>query len=214
MNDEGIAARFDGRASVEFILTGFESHHADRITWIATELGYTLSSAERYGRGHFRVSYMRDDSPSSRQRAQAAMARVQASGSWLAVTTPPWSPAQAADPSLITPLRAAQAARNVKSYNDMPAAQIPIVFVVFASGFFALTWATRGLAPVSVGFCLMGILCLLGATLGPRYRRNRHEANLRLLDSFRQQQAARFGVPPPAPPPPPPSGPPYDPTGK
>lgn len=214
MNDEGIAARFDGRASVEFILTGFESHQADHITWIATELGYALSAAERYGRGQFRVSYMRDDSPASRQRAQAAMARVQAAGSWLAVTTSPWSPAQAADPSLITPLRAALAARSVKSYNDLPAAQVPIVFVIFAAGFFALTWAVRELVPVSVGFCLMGVLCLTGAVLGPRHRRNRHEANLRLLESFRRQQAARFWVRPPAPPPHPPSGPPYDQTGK
>ncbi|MGG2458473.1 hypothetical protein ACO0M4_01335 [Streptomyces sp. RGM 3693] len=111
MNEEATAATFDGRPSVELVLTGLEAHRADHITWIATELGYALSGHEPYGRGQHRLRYTRDDSPAARQRAQVGLNRVRAAGSWGAVTSQPWPTAYALDPSLVTPLRAARAAR-------------------------------------------------------------------------------------------------------
>lgn len=207
MNDEAVAARFDGRPTVEVVFTGFGAMRTDRVTWIGAELGYALSADEPYGRGQRRLLFTRDDSPAARQRAQATLERVRAAGSWSAVTQP-WSGTvahipPATNPPLIHPERAARAQRQIKAYEGWHPAQLITLCCVLAAGFFALAWAVRETVPTAVGFCLLGILCLAGAALGPRYTRNWHQKNLRLLDHFRRQQAAQFPVPPPSPPPPP-----------
>ncbi|MCB5908200.1 hypothetical protein [Streptomyces pinistramenti] len=201
MNDETAAAEFDGRPTVRLVFTGFGSIHADRITWIGTELGYALSAEEPYGRGQRRLIFVRDDSPASRQRAQATLARVQAAGTWSAVTQP-WPGPVLFDPSLIHPERAARARRDTKAYEGWHPAQLVGLCCIAAAGLFTLAWAARETVPAVVGSCLVGILFLAGAALGPRYTRKWHQKNLQLLEDFRRQQAAQFPVPPPPPPPP------------
>lgn len=210
MKDEDeavVAARFDGRPTVEVVFTGFGAMRADRVTWIGTELGYALSADEPYGRGQRRLLFTRDDSPGARQRAQASLARVQAAGSWSAATQP-WpgavahNPSAATAPPLIHPERAARAQGQVKAYEGWRPARLISVCCVLTAGFFALAWAVRETVPAAVGSCLVGLLCLAGAVLGPRYTRRWHRENLRLLERFRRQQAARFPVQPPSPPPP------------
>ncbi|MFK8848484.1 hypothetical protein [Streptomyces sp. Ac-502] len=219
MRDEdeaAVAARFDGRPTVEVVFTGFGAMRADRITWIGAESGYALSADEPYGRGQRRLLFTRDDSPGARQRAQATLARVQAAGSWSAVAQP-WPGTASHDPSatvppLIHPERAARAQRQVKAYEGWRPARLIGVCCVLAAGFFALAWAVRETVPTAVGSCLVGLLCLAGAALGPRYTRRWHQENLQLLERFRRQQAAQFPVSPPSPPPPP-AGPHHDQTG-
>lgn len=209
MKDEAaVAARFDGRPTVDIVFTGFGVMRADRVTWIGAELGYALSADEPYGRGQRRLLFTRDDSPAARQRAQATLARVQAAGSWSAVAQPwpgavPHGPSAATDSPLIPPERAARAQRQVKAYEGWHPAQLISVCCVFAAGCFALAWAVRETVPATVGSCLVGLLCLATAALGPRYTRRWHQENLRLLECYRRQQAAQFPVPPPSPPPPP-----------
>ncbi|MFF2923228.1 hypothetical protein ACFVTP_12630 [Streptomyces celluloflavus] len=202
MNDETVAEKFDGRLTVEIVFTGFGSIRADRVTWIGTEMGYALSADEPYGRGQRRLIFVRDDSPASRQRAQATLSRVQAASTWSAVTQP-WPGPVPIDPSLIHPERAARAQRNIKAYKGWHPAQLISLCCVAAAGFFTLAWSAREAAPAAAGSCLVGILCLVGAALGPRYTRNWHQKNLQLLEDFRRQQAGQFPVPPPSPPPPP-----------
>ncbi|MGD3107875.1 hypothetical protein [Streptomyces sp. YGL11-2] len=197
---DATAACFDGRASVEFILTGLTTHRADRITWVATELGYTLGAEEPYGRGQIRLRYVRDDSPPARQRAQAALDRVRAAGSWGAVTAQPWPTAQPLSPSLMTPLRAARAARTAKACETASPGLAAAVFVLVALACFAMAGSARTAAGSAVP-SVVGLLWLAMAALTPRCTRRVHEKNLRLLEDFRRQQTARFPVPPPAPPP-------------
>ncbi|GAA2660652.1 hypothetical protein [Streptomyces lunalinharesii] len=214
MNDEVIAAGFDGRPSVEILVTGLAAHRIDRITWIATELGYTLSGEEMRGRGAIRLNFTRDDSPTARQRAQAAIARVRATGNWQAVTTANWSVSQASDPHVVTPLRAAKAARETKGSEGLQPSQVAITFAFGAVVCFSMALAAHDSTAVSMTSCIIGALFVIGAVLGPRYARNRQKRNLELLEKFRQQEAARFWVPPPPPPPPlPPASPPHDQTG-
>lgn len=207
MKDETVAAKFDGSPTVEVVLTGYGAMRADRVTWIGAELGYALSTDEPYGRGQRRLLFTRDDGSAARQRAQATLDRVRAAGLWSAVTQPWPGPGSvphipsAANPPLIHPEQAARAQRQVKAYEGWHPAQLITVCCVLAAGFFALAWAVRETVPVAVGSCILGILCLAGAALGPRYTRNWHQRNLRLLDRFRRQQAAQFPVPPPSPPP-------------
>ncbi|MEU7178970.1 MULTISPECIES: hypothetical protein [Streptomyces] len=202
MNAETAAEKFDGRPTVEIVFTGFGSIRADRVTWIGTEMGYALSADEPYGRGQRRLIFVRDDSPASRQRTQATLSRVQAASTWSAVTQPSPGPVPI-DPSLIRPERAAHAQRNIKAYKGWHPAQLSSLCCVAAAGFFTLAWSAQDTAPAAAGSCLVGILCLAGAALGPRYTRNWHQKNLQLLEDFRRQQAGRFPVPPPSPPPPP-----------
>ncbi|GCD35598.1 hypothetical protein OEIGOIKO_03344 [Streptomyces chrestomyceticus JCM 4735] len=157
MKDEAaVAARFDGRPTVEVVFTGFGAMRADRVTWIGSELGYALGADEPYGRGQRRLLFTRDDSPAARQRAQATLARVQAAGSWSAVAQPwpgavPHGLSAVTDLPLIHPERAARAQRQVKAYEGCHPAQLISVSCVFATGFFALAWAVRETAPVAVG---------------------------------------------------------------
>ncbi|WP_148312623.1 hypothetical protein [Streptomyces noursei] len=214
MNDEAIAAGFDGRPSVEIIVPGLTAHRIDHITWIATELGYALCGEEMRGRGAIRLNFIRDDSPTARQRAQAAIARVQAAENWQALATQNWSVSQASDPHLVTPLRAAKATRETKGSEGLHPSQVVITFTFGALVCFSMALAAHDSAAVSMASCVIGALFVIGAVLGPRYARNRQKRNLELLEKFRQQEAARFWVPPPPPPPPlPPASPPHDQTG-
>lgn len=207
-DESAVAAGFDGRPTVEVVFTGFGAMRADRVTWIGAELGYALSADEPYGRGQRRLLFTRDDSPGARRRAQATLARVQAAGSWSAATQPwpgavPHKPSAATAPPLIHPERAARAQRQAKAYEGWHPARLISVCCVFAVGFFTLAWAVRETVPTAVGSCLVGLLCLVGAVLGPRYTRRWHRENLQLLERFRRQQAAQLPVPPPSSPSPP-----------
>ncbi|OKH99701.1 hypothetical protein A6A06_21680 [Streptomyces sp. CB02923] len=213
MEDEGVAARFDGGSVVEVVLTGVGAMRADRVVSIGVELGYVLGADEPYGRGQRRLLFTRDDSPGARQRAQATLERVRAARSWSAVTAP-YGPS-ATGPPLIHPERAARAQRQAEAYEAWRPAWLVSLCCCVAAGFLVLAWAVRETVPAAVGFFLVGLLCLAGAALGPRFTRSRQQDNLRLLERFRRQQAARFPVPPPSPPPPrpPPAGPQHDRTG-
>ncbi|GAA3190157.1 MULTISPECIES: hypothetical protein [Streptomyces] len=208
MNDEATAARFDGRPSVEFDLGAFSAHHVGRITWLAEELGYRLSAEERPGKGQYRLRYTRDDSPLARQRAQAALARARAAGSWLAVAAAPAAPGAPATPvqpfalNLVTPLRAARAERLVAFYEETSAARTPLLLIAVATGFAVLAAAVRETLPLCAAFGLLGVVSLVGAALAPRLLRKSYDANLRLVEEHRRQQAARFPVRPPVAPPP------------
>ncbi|MEU3709143.1 hypothetical protein [Streptomyces catenulae] len=208
MNDEETAARFDGRPSVEFDLGGFSAHHADRITWLATELGYRLSAEERPGRGQYRLRYTRDDSPPARQRAQAALSRVQAAGSWLAVTAAPCAPGapatppQPSAPNPVTPLRAARAQRLLTFYEESSPARTPLILLAAATGFALLAVAVRETVPLCATFGLLGAASAVAAALAPRLLRKSYDTQLRLVEEDRRRQAARFPVPPPGPVPP------------
>ncbi|WP_157880167.1 hypothetical protein [Streptomyces natalensis] len=199
MRDAAIVAHFDGRPTAELVFTGWGSAQVDYAIWIGAEFGYKFSSSEPYGRGQYRLILTRDDSPAARLRAAATLARMQSTGSWKPMAQPGSSAPH--DPSAIHPERAAQARRNIVTYERWHPAQLVIPCCVVSAGLFSLAWAARGSAIAAVAAGLGGILCMTAAIMGPRYTRKWHQRNLELLERFRRQQAARFPVSPPTPPP-------------
>lgn len=200
MQDATIVAYFDGRPTVELIFSGLQPSRADRATWIGSELGYELSRYEPYGRGHFRLTFTRDDSPMARHRAAATLARIRSAGTWY----PPvqsWTTRQPHGHVLIHPERAARVRRNLMAYEGWHPAQLILACGLVSAVLLPFAWIADGVLIIAVA-AILGVLSLVAAVVGPRCVRKWHQKNLQLLEEFRQQQAAQFASPPPLPPPP------------
>ncbi|KUL36420.1 hypothetical protein ADL22_24300 [Streptomyces sp. NRRL F-4489] len=94
--------------------------------------------------------------------------------------------------------RAARAARTVKACEAASPGMAAGAFAFVALACFAPAVGARTAAG-AVFPCVVGVLLLVVAALTPRCTRRVHERDLRLLEDFRRQQAARFPVPPPGP---------------
>lgn len=188
MDDAQLAALFDGRPRVELVLTGWSIGQADRAAWIGDAYGYALQESGPFGRGQHRLVFTRDDGPLARRRAQAAR-------------PPTVSPH--GSPQTIHPLHAARARRNVLAYEDWSPALLIALSALVGAALTALAWAARDTWPLAAIACGGAALCLVAALAGPRCTRAWHRKNVQVLEEFRRQQAAGWGVAPPAPPPPP-----------
>ena len=206
MQDATIVAHFDGRPMVELTFSDLQPSRADRATWIGAEFGYELSRYEPYGRGHFRLAFTRD-SPTSRHRAAATLARIRSAGTWYPPVQP-WTTQQLHGRALIHPERAARVRRSLMAYEGWHPAQLILACGLVGLVLLPFAWIADAVLIIAVAAPL-GVLSLVAAVFGPRCVRKWHQKNLQLLEDFRQQQAAQSPVPPPLPPPPLPPPPPY-----
>ncbi|MFC7984308.1 hypothetical protein [Streptomyces sp. NPDC057336] len=202
MKDEQILAYFDGRGTAEITLRGREVSQSNRIAAVAFELGYKLHETDIVTRGQWRLTYLRDDSPDVRQRAQRTMDRLRAGGPLFShmsapVGMPPVPGRQ------IAPMEAASARQNMTAYETHGARGLVVIAVLLGAAFLVLAWVAR--ETIGGAVALLATAALLGvvAALTPRWMRSWYERNRRKVTRFDQQQSQRWGPPPPPAPPPP-----------
>jgi hypothetical protein len=198
MKDVEILAHFDGRGRAELLLGGFEGRHSDKITAIAYELGYDLQATEMPSKSTMRLIFVRNDSPTARQRAQQAQDRLRAGSPLL----PMWA-APAEEPGTTSPLTATEMAskrRGLAAYEANGVRGFAVFIALLSLAFFALAWMQRDTPGAALALMVLGIPLAVTAALTPRWMRRWYEKNRRLVDLYDQQRAGQVGPPPPPPP--------------
>ncbi|MFD5154514.1 hypothetical protein [Streptomyces mutabilis] len=204
MKDVDILAKFDGRGRAEFLLGGLESSDANKITAFGFEFGYDLHATEIPSKSSMRLIYLRNDSPTARQRAWQTHARLAAGGPLL----PMWM-APGAEPGTVRPISAfeiAQKRRGIEAYETNGVRGLAVFCGLLSLGCFVLVGVLRGksLAGLAV-LAILGITLAVAAVLVPRLLRHWYERDRRLVDLYDRQRSG-WVAPPPPPPPAPPEG--------
>ncbi|WP_151479358.1 hypothetical protein [Streptomyces albicerus] len=197
MKDAEILAHFDGRGRAEFLLGGFEGRHSDKITAIAYELGYDLQATEMPSKSTIRLIFVRNDSPTARQRAQQTHGRLRAGGPLLQV----WA-APAAQPGATTPVTAIDMAskrRGLAAYEANGVKGFAVFVALLSLGCFIVAWVQRDTPGTALAMVMLGIPLAVTAALIPRWTKRWYEKNRRLVDLYDQQRAGQVGPPPPPP---------------
>ncbi|MFI5855008.1 hypothetical protein [Streptomyces parvulus] len=201
MKHEQILAYFDGRGTAEITLRGRETAQSDKIAAAAYELGYKLQERDIVTRGQWRLTFLRDDSPDVRQRAQHTMDRLRAGGPLFAHSAP--AGMTSVPGRQVGPMEAASARQNMTAYETHGSRGLVVIAAVLSAVFLVLAWVAR--EAIGGAVALLAVAALLGVigALIPRWMRNWYERNLRKAVLFNQQQSQRWGPPPPPVPPPP-----------
>ncbi|MFC7894665.1 hypothetical protein [Streptomyces sp. NPDC057381] len=202
MNDADILAQFDGRGRAEFLLGGFESSDANKITAFGFEFGYDLHSTEIPSKSSMRLIYLRNDSPTARQRAWQTQARLAAGGPLLSMWMAP-----GAEPGTVRPISAFEIARKrrgIETYESNGVRGLAVFIGLLSLGCFVLVGVLRdrsiaGLAVLGI----LGVALAVAAVLVPRWLRRWYERDRRLVDLYDRQRSGHVGPPPPPPPAPP-----------
>ncbi|MFC8867598.1 hypothetical protein ACFUAC_08085 [Streptomyces sp. NPDC057148] len=205
MKVEQILAYFDGRGTAEITLRGREVSQSNTIAAVAYELGYKLHETDIVTRGQWRLTYLRDDSPDVRQRAQRTVDRLRAGGPLFSHMSAP-----AGMPPVpgrqIAPMEAASARQNMTAYETHGSRGLVVIAVLLSAAFLVLAWVARETIGGAVALLATAALLGVAAALTPRWMRSWYEHNRRKVTRFDQQQSQRWGPPPPPAPPPPVSG--------
>lgn len=201
MKDQEILAQFDGRGTAEFLLGGFEMMDADIVAAIGFELGYDFHHTEVLSKTVHRLTFVRNDSPDVRRRAQQTLNRLHAGGPLL---PPTWmSPdTQGSLPRYVSAVEVAQARRNLTAYETNGVSGLAVIIGLISLGFLTLAWVrcdTLGAALVLLG---VGVLLAVMAILTPRWLRRWHERDRELVRRYDRQRSSPGGPPPPPGPPP------------
>ncbi|MEU5308764.1 hypothetical protein [Streptomyces sp. NPDC021562] len=201
MKDAEILAHFDGRGTAEFSLSGLEAGQSDMITAIGFEFGYDLKQAEAVSRSTMRMIFVRNDSPTARQRAWQTHDRLRAGGPLLATWTVPGAAPGAADS--VTAVDMASKRRGLAAYEANGIKGFVVFIAVLSLGCFILAWVLRDSpnTPLAVMAAVLGIAVAVAAALTPRWMKQWYEKNRRLVDLYDQQRSGQVGPPPPPPPP-------------
>ncbi|WP_432099607.1 hypothetical protein [Streptomyces sp. WAC 04229] len=204
MKHEQILAYFDGRGTAEITLRGREVAQSDEIVASAYELGYRLHEKDIVTRGQWRLTFLRDDSPEVRQRAQHTMDRLRTGGPLFSHSAPPGVPSVPG--RQIGPMEAASARQNMTAYETHGSRGLVVLAALLGAASLVLAWVAR--ESVGGALALLAVAALLGvvAALIPRWMRNWYERNRRKAARFDQQRSQRWGPPPPPAPPPPARG--------
>lgn len=175
---------------------------SDRIAAVAFELGYRLHETDIVTRGHWRLTYLRDDSPDVRQRAQSTMDRLRAGGPLFS-----YAPARAGMPPVrggqIAPMVAASARQNMTAYETHGSRGLVVIAALLSATSLVLAWVAREGVGGAVALLSAAVLLGVVAALTPRWMRSWYERNRRKVTRFDQQGSQRWGAPPPPAPPPP-----------
>ncbi|MGW1052028.1 hypothetical protein [Streptomyces sp. NPDC002521] len=198
MKDAEILAHFDGRGQAEFLLGGFEGRQSDQITAIGYELGYDLQTTEMPSKSTIRLTFVRNDSPTARRRAQQSQDRLRAGGPLLQT----WA-APAAQPGITRPITAAEVAskrRGLGAYEANGSKKFAVFIAVLSLGCFVLAWVLRDRPGAALAMVVvLGIPLAVAAALTPKWMKRWYEKNRRLVDLYDQERAGL--VEPPSPPP-------------
>ncbi|MER5520421.1 hypothetical protein [Streptomyces sp. NPDC002763] len=200
MKEAEIPGHFDGRGRVEFSLSGLEAGQSDTITAIAFEFGYDLAATEVRSRSTMRLVFVRNDSPTARQRASGTHDRLRVGGPLLmawAIQAP--GPGQAA-PQTLTAVELASKRRGLAAYETNGIRGLVALVAVLSVGCLVVAWALRhGPVAAVVLAALFAVALAVLAVLIPSLTRRWYEKNRRLVDLYDQQRAGRVGPPPPPP---------------
>jgi hypothetical protein len=198
MKDPEILSRFDGRGHVEFLLGGFEGSQSNKITAIGFEFGYDLQVTEMPSKSTIRLVFVRNDSPTARQRAQQTQDRLGAGGPLL----PTWD-APAARPGTTRPVTAEEmtsARRGVTAYEANGTKRFALVVALLSLGCFVVAGMLRDRPGAALAVLVVFAIPLaVTAALIPRWMKRWYEKNRRLVDLYDQQRIGQLGPPPPPP---------------
>lgn len=200
MKDTEILAHFDGRGTAEFRLGGLEAGQSDLITAIGFECGYDLRETEVLSRSTMRLLFVRDDSPTARQRAGQTRDRLRAGGPLLPQWTIPGT-----TPGTVMSLTATDMAskrRGVSAYEANGIRGLVVFAAVLSLGCFTLAWKLRDSPTTVLALMLVVVGAALGVAAGliPRWTKQWYEKNRQLVDLYDQQRSGQVGPPPPTPP--------------
>ncbi|MFG2683277.1 hypothetical protein [Streptomyces sp. NPDC048392] len=197
MKDPEIIESFDGRGRVEFLLGGLEGRHSDKIAAIGHELGYGLRTTETPSRGTLRLVFVRDDSPTARQRALQSRERLLSGGSLLQTWMAPAE--HLGESSAVTDVEMASTRRKLAAYEENPngGRNLAAVLTLVSLGCLVLAGVLRDRPGAAVAMVVLGVPFAVVAALTPRWMRRWYEKNRRLMDLHDQQRAGRVGPPPP-----------------
>ncbi|MET7588684.1 hypothetical protein ACFYPQ_33185 [Streptomyces sp. NPDC005522] len=198
MKDPEILSRFDGRGRVEFLLGGFEGGHSDKITAIGFEFGYDLQATEMPSKSTIRLVFVRNDSPTARQRAQQTQNRLRAGGPLLATWAVPSGQPGTTRP--VTAVEMAAARRGVTTYEATGAKRFALVVALLSLGCCVLAGVLHDRPGAALAvFVVLAVPLAVTAVLIPRWMRRWYEKNKRLVDLYDQQRTGQVGPPPPPP---------------
>ncbi|WRZ90048.1 hypothetical protein OHB54_13835 [Streptomyces sp. NBC_01007] len=198
MKDPEILSRFDGRGHAEFLLSGFEGRHSEKITAIGFEFGYDLQVTELPSKSTIRMVFVRNDSPTARQRARRTQDRLGTGGPLL----PTWA-VPAAQPGTTRPVTAvemASARRGVTTYGANGAKASALFVALLSLGCFIVSGVLRDRPGAALAVLVVFAVPLaVTAVLIPQWMKHWYERNRRLVDPYGQQRIGRIGHPPPPP---------------
>ncbi|MFE3162754.1 hypothetical protein [Streptomyces sp. NPDC059224] len=201
MKEAEIPGHFDGRGRVEFGLSGLEAGQSDTITAIGFEFGYDLVGTEVRSRSTMSLVFVRNDSPTARQRAVQTHDRLRAGGPLLmawAVQAP--GEGQAAPQTTLTAVELASKRRGLAAYESNGIRGLVVLVAVLSVGCLVLAWALRhGPFAAVVLAALFAVALAVLAAFVPSLTRRWYEKNRRLVDLYDQQRAGGVGPPPPPP---------------
>lgn len=198
MRVEEILAGFDGRGRASFVVGAFAALDPQVITAIAYECGYDLQATEAPSRSSVRLTYVRDDSPSARQRARQTQERLRTGGPLL----PMWG-VPGPQPGSIWPVTAVgmvSARQRVAAYEANGVKGPAVGVALLGLGCFALAWVLRGSPGPALGVGVPGVLLVVVAALTPHWAKRWYERNRQLVRLYDGQRSGT--VAPPSPPPP------------
>lgn len=198
MKDPEILSRFDGRGRAEFLLGGLEGRHSDRITAIGFEFGYDLRATEMPSKSAIRLVFVRNDSPTARQRAQQAQDRLRAGGPLLPTWDAPASQSGTTRP--VTAEEMASTRRGVTAYETNGAKRFAFFVALLSLGCFVVAGVLRDRPGAALAVLVIFAIPLAAiATLIPRWMKRWYEKNRQLVDLYDQQRIGQIGPPPPPP---------------
>lgn len=200
MKEAEIPGHFDGRGRVEFGLGGLEAGQSDTITAIGFEFGYDLAATEVRSRSTMRLVFVRNDSPTARQRASQTQDRLRAGGPLLMAWAIPTPGAEPVVPQTLTAVEVASKRRGLAAYQSNGIRGLVVLAALLSVGCLVLAWKLRhGPGAVVVPAALFAVALAVLAVLVPSLARRWYEKNRRLVDLYDQQRAGRVGPPPPPP---------------
>ncbi|MCT9009401.1 hypothetical protein [Streptomyces rhizosphaerihabitans] len=199
-----ILSRFDGRGHTEFLLGGFEAGDSDTITAIGFEFGYDLQATGTPSKSAIRLVFVRNDSPTARQRAQRTQDRLCAGGPLLPTWNAPSPGAQPGTTRPVTAVEMASARRGLIAYEAHGARGFALLVGLLGLGSLIVAGVLRDRPGAAFAVLLVfAIPFTVTAAFIPRWMKRWYEKNRRLVDLYDQQ---RTGWVEPPPPPPGPSG--------
>lgn len=200
MKDTEVLAHFDGRGTAEFRLGGLEAGQSDLITAIGFECGYDLKESEVVSRSTMRLLFVRNDSPTARQRAWQTRDRLRVGGPLL----PQWTIPGAAAGTVVslTATDMASKRRGVAAYEAKGIRGLVVFVASLSLGCFTLAWTVRDSPTTVLAMMLVAVGAALGVAAGmtPRWTKKWYEENRQLVDLYDQQRFGQVGPPPPPPP--------------